>query len=240
MNGKLTGSVVRRDALGAETVDAMWRLFADYYRAAERAVFDRDLSEKEDVLLLHGDDGGIHGFTTMKRFDVAVHGRRLRAVFSGNTIIEKEYWGEQELVRTFTRYLADVKVEEPEVPLYWYLICSGFRTYLYLPMFYREFFPRCDRETPPFEQAVIDTLGSMKYPDEYRDGVVRVAEPRECLRPEIAVPPPHKMEHPHIGFFVKSNPGYLRGDELVCLAEVSEKNMRGFAAALKSRPAVSA
>lgn len=223
---KLSGRVVPRAEVDPATCDRLYALFERYYRKVDRATFDRDHAEKDYLLLLSDADGAVQGFTTLKLYDVEIDGRRVRAVFNGNTIIDKSAWGEQELVRTWCRFMAELKRDEPDVPLYWYLICSGYRTYLYLPLFYRRFYPGCEQETPPFEQKLLDLLGRMKFPDEYRLGVVRVKEARECLDPELAVPPPHKLENPHIRFFVTRNPGYLRGDELVCLTEFSVENTK--------------
>lgn len=230
MGDRLSGVVVDRSMLPEGAEEEMYGLFRRYYQKVDRRVFDRDLEEKDAVLLLQDEAGAVRGFTTMKRYALEHDGRRVRVVFSGNTIIEQDFWGEQALARTFSRFLADVKEEASGVPLYWYLICSGFRTYMYLPLFFREFWPRCDRATPAFEGSLIDALGRMKFPGEYRDGVVHVGEPREVLRPELAVPPPHKLDHPHIGFFTRANPGYLRGNELVCLTEWTAANTRGLAA----------
>jgi hypothetical protein len=120
--------------------------------------------------------------------------------------------------------MAELKMREPAVPLYWYLISSGFRTYLYLPLFFKEFYPRHDRGGACFEKDLSELLGRMKFPEEYHDGIVRVSRPRECLRRELAVPPPARLRNPHVRFFLERNPGYLRGDELVCLAEFSLEN----------------
>lgn len=223
---RLAGAVLPRGAIDAEDVDRLYDLFVRYYLHVDRATFDRDWNEKDWILLLRDDAGVLRGFTTMKLYDLVVSGRPLRAVFNGNTIIDQAYWGEQALVRTWCGFMAELKAKAPVVPLYWYLICSGYRTYLYLPLFFREFFPRHDRALPDFERELIDFLGGMKFPTEYRDGVVRVARERECLHRGLAVPPAAKMKHPHIRFFVERNRNYLRGDELVCIAEYSIKNTR--------------
>lgn len=225
--GGLEGRVVRRSELGPGRVDQLYQLFRTYYTRVERAVFDRDLEEKDWVLLLLDAAGEVRGFTTLALYELSVHGRPVRAVFNGNTIVDAEHWGQQELVRTWTRFMAERKLEA-ETPLYWYLICSGFRTYLYLPLFYREFYPRRGAETPAFEQALLDTLGKRKFPCEYRDGVIRVSEARECLRSDLAEPPPHKARKPHVRFFLEANPGFRRGDELACIAEMRLDNIRGF------------
>lgn len=228
MTNKLTGTVVATSRLRREEIEQLYQLFSRYYLNVDRMMFNRDLREKGWILLLHDDAHIVRGFTSLMVYELEAAGRRIRVAFSGSTIIEPEVWGEQELVRTWTRFMAEQKAAVPELPLYWYLICSGYRTYLFLPLFYREFYPRFDRPTPPLEQHLLDTLGRQRYPDEYRDGVIHVERPRECLRPELARPPAHKLKKPHVRFFFERNPGYARGDELACLAEFRLDNIRGF------------
>ena len=45
------------------------------------------------------------------------------------------------------------------------------------------------------------------------------------LTAELAAIPDSKREQPHVRFFLDRNPGYVNGDELVCLAEISEANL---------------
>lgn len=224
--GGLRGSVLSRDALTAELIHELYFIFSRHYRHAPRAVFDADLLEKDWVLVLRDATGTVRGFTTMMLFDVEAGGRRVRALFNGNTIIEPDYWGDQELVRTWCAFTAQLKRREPTIPLYWYLIVSGFRTYLFLPLFFREFYPRHDRDTPPEIAALIDHLGTLKFDEEYRDGIVHVTTPRECLRADLAVPDARRLRSPHVRHFLNQNPGYRRGDELVCLAEFSLQNTK--------------
>jgi hypothetical protein len=226
---RLTGTVVGQTEVEPEVCDRLYDLFRQYYLYVDRQTFDRDQAEKDWVLLLYDGAGRVRGFTTLKLYELEVHGRPLRAVFSGNTIIDREFWGGQELVATWCRFMAELKRQAVTVPLYWFLVCSGYRTYLYLPLFFREFYPRYHRETLEFEQALIDALGGMKFPGEYDGGVVRVRRPRECLRPELAEPRPTKLSNPHVRFFFESNPGYCHGDELVCLTEFSLANTRRLA-----------
>ncbi len=227
MTGRLRGCVLPMREVDVETADKLFAIFCRHYVHVDRATFDRDQAEKQWVLLLSDDGGEIRGFTTMVLYDLRFEGRPIRVVFSGNTIVDRDYWGEQTLVRSFGRFMAKVKSQEPSVPLYWYLICSGHRTYRYLSLFYREFYPCYDAATPPRTQKLIDGLGRLKFADEYHDGIIRVSQPRECLRPELAVPTEDRTKNPHVRFFVERNPGYVRGDELVCVAEYSLDNLRG-------------
>jgi hypothetical protein len=228
-HASLTGRVIPNRAVDRAVADRLYELFAQYYLHVDRATFERDQAEKDWLLLLSDANGTVQGFTTLKYYDLEIRGLPLRAVFSGNTIIDRAHWGEQELVVTWCRFMADLLRTRPAIPLYWFLVCSGYRTYLYLPLFFHEFFPRHDRETPDFERHLIDSLGRLRFPQEYDAGVVRVGQPRECLLPELAVPPPYKLSNPHIRFFAERNPGYLRGDELVCVTEFSLTNTKRLA-----------
>jgi hypothetical protein len=227
--GALKGQIIAASSVESSLADRLYELFATYYLQVDRNVFDHDQAEKDWVLLLQDTEKIVRGFTTLKIYDLEMDGRRVRVVFSGNTIIERECWGEQELVRTWCRFMAGLKQERPALPLYWFLICSGYRTYLYLPLFYSEFYPRYDCPTPEPQQRIIDALGRMKFAGEYRQGVVRVRRPRECLQPELGVPDSHKLRNPHVAFFLKKNPGYLTGDELVCITEFSLENTKRLA-----------
>jgi hypothetical protein len=226
---RLKGSVMRREELTGAECERLYDLFAKSYLHIDRATFDRDQAEKDWVLLLSDTTGAVQGFTTLKLYELTLQGRPLRAVFSGNTIIDRGFWGEQELVTTWCTWMAELKSQRPRVPLYWFLVCSGYRTYLYLPLFFRRFFPRCDEATPEFEGTLIDALGQMKFRHEYGDGIVRVAKPRECLRAELATPRSAKLKSPHVRFFFDKNPGCFRGDELVCVTEFSLENTKRLA-----------
>ena len=112
--------------------------------------------------------------------------------------------------------------------LFWFLISKGYRTYLYLPVFFHAFYPRVGAPTPRFERELIDRLGALKYPRDFnpRTGVIEFAESHGHLKPELAHVPAHRREHPHVRFFLQRNPGYVRGHELVCVAEISPANLK--------------
>ena len=226
MNRKLNGAILPRSKVTREDKNTLFDLWESYYQNVDRAMFEEDLAEKDWILTLLDEEGTIRGFTTMKFYELEIRGKTIRTIFNGSTIIARDYWGEQELVHTWCRFMGELKREEPEIPLYWYLIVSGFRTYMFLPLFFRKFYPNHATETPGFEKEIIDVLGKMKFPKEYRQGIVRVEEPRECLDLDLAIPSEHKLRNPHIRFFVEKNKDYLRGDEMVCLTEFTIENTK--------------
>jgi hypothetical protein len=210
---------------------SMYEIFARHYDCVSFEQFLLDLSEKDCVLVLHNANFAICGFSTQKVLRVCVGGRPVRAVFSGDTIVDRAYWGEQELGRCWCRYVSSVYAEEPAVSLYWFLISKGYRTYLYLPLFFGSFYPNCEVPTPAFEQQALDALATAKFPGHYRaeSGLIEFPQSHGQLKPHFAEIPTRRLRDPHVQFFLKRNPGYATGNELACLAEISPVNMKLFA-----------
>src|SRR5208282_5054464 len=77
----------------------MFQVFARHYDCVSRERFLSDLAEKDCVLVLWDANGTICGFSTQKLLRASVGGLPIRAVFSGDTIIDRAHWGEQELGR---------------------------------------------------------------------------------------------------------------------------------------------
>ena len=218
----------------------MFDIFAKHYDCVTLEKFLSDLSEKDCVLMLRDDVGRICGFSTQKIMWVSVNGARVRAVFSGDTIVDRAYWGEQELGRCWCRYVSAIYAEEPDVPLYWFLISKGYRTYLYLPLFFERFYPNYEVPTPEFEQRVLDALATSKFPLHYcpEGGVIEFPESQGQLKPHLAAIPQRRLAHPHVRFFLERNPRFASGSEMACLAEISPLNMKLFAARIMQRPTV--
>lgn len=229
---RLRGEVVRTAGLSEADAETLFELFSRYYRAVNWPRFEADLREKDYVILLRDSrTGSLQGFSTQKILRATVLDHEVRAVFSGDTVIDPAYWGEQELVRSWCSFAGRVRSEEPETPLYWFLITKGYRTYLYLPVFYHDYYPRHDGPTPVFDQAVLDVLARSKFGSFYqsRAGTIRFPRSMGHLAPELAVVPPGRQEDLRVRFFLDRNPDYAKGTELACLTEVCEANMKSIA-----------
>jgi hypothetical protein len=209
----------------------MYRLMARYYLGTNWEDFTRDLQEKEQVMLLRdvsaGANGDIVGFSTLTKFDLSIQNEEVKAIFSGDTIVEARYRRSfgfaNEISTYFVRTLAAT-----ENRVYYILICKGWRTYRILPFLFRDFAPRYDRPTPEIYQEVIDAFGRSKYPDRYDPGTGRILFAGEIqrIRPGSAEAfDERRAKHPHVRFFHSRNPGHLQGDELVCAAEVTPSNL---------------
>ena len=135
-----------------------------------------------------GEDGSLQGFSTIEVYDRIRVGRKFLAVFSGDTIIEKAYWGQSALQRAFVRYVVTLKLSRPLTPVYWFLISKGYKTYLLLSRNFTSYWPRHDRPTPAWEQGLVNFLATDKYPDDYvpEQGILHFAVGEGRLKSGIA------------------------------------------------------
>jgi len=228
---RLAGAVVPPADLTRDERGEMYALLEAYFDETCRDRFEADLAEKESVMLLReAQSGRIRGFSTSMRLSARVDGQAVVAFFSGDTIVAREYWGESLLSRLWAQTIfgeADRAVAaRPATRVYWFLICSGFRTWRFLPVFFRKFHPNPETPTPPHLQRTLHVLGKLKFGDQYREdlGVVRfrAATP---LREGVGEVTERRLRNPHIAFFTRMNPGHAAGDELACLTEVSRANL---------------
>ena len=222
----MTGRLVRREDLTAAEKQAMLGLLQAHFHGVTEERFERDLSEKTWALLLE-EQGHLRGFSTLLLQETQPPGEPpCTVVYSGDTIVEKGAWATAALPKSWIAAVRKLREHHPLGRLWWLLLTSGFRTYRFLPVFWRDFWPRFDAETPPEDQARMSFLAREKYGEMYQEeeGVVRFAEPQR-LREGLDDVPAGRLADPQIAFFLERNPGWKEGDELVCLTEIAEENL---------------
>ena len=212
-----------RDALTGAQRDEMFALLSRHFEGVTREQFERDLAEKNWVVEIRR-DGRLLGFSTLLVCDDEFDGRALTAIYSGDTIVAPEAWGSPALARTWIAAVNHLRAEFPARPCYWLLLTSGFRTYRFLPVFWREFFPCHD--APPHARRLLDHLARARYGACYdaASGIVRFPKPQQ-LRGPLGEVPSGRTADADIAFFLARNPGHADGDELACLTEISEANL---------------
>lgn len=227
ISGRLSGTVQLVSTLSPAEEERMFSLLATYFAHTTRQRFATDLAEKEWVILMREEQTGIiQGFSTLMQMTEEFAGGPVTIFFSGDTIIHRDFWGETVLPKLWSRHVFSLAAARPEQKAYWFLICSGYKTYRFLPVFFREFYPDYRSPTPPQLQALIDRLGRHKHGDEYdaNRGVVTFKEPSP-LREGVAEITTQRLADPHVAFFRQVNPGHDLGDELACLTEISPCNV---------------
>src|SRR4051812_40249266 len=120
---KVKARVVPVSQLEEFSMDKMFSVFQKYYNGVSREQFLTDLSEKNDViLLLDSESQEICGFSTLLWKYLTVRKKKVLGVFSGDTVLERQYWGSPALGIRFLIYLFQLKLKHPFTPVYWLLI----------------------------------------------------------------------------------------------------------------------
>jgi len=212
--------------IDSSTLREMARLYLTNYDGSDESQFNSDLADKDEVLLVHVENELV-GFTTFKVYDRIWNGESIRVLYSGDTIMDKEHWGQQALAFAWIQRMGEIKRLFPERTFYWFLLVKGHRTFKYMPVFGKTFFPHWS-ETRNDLKPLADMLASEKFGSDYnsKTGVVEFSRSRGHLKPEIADPSPEELAKKSIQFFLQHNPGYKQGHELVCICEMEEHNMK--------------
>jgi hypothetical protein len=212
--------------LGQGKIDEMFSLLAAHFEGVTRAQFDRDLLEKSHAILLTRDERLV-GFSTLLAYQSEFEQAPVSVVYSGDTIVAPEAWGTTALSRAWIAAVNRLRETVPHGRYYWLLLTSGFRTYRFLPVFWREFFPCFERATPPESQQLLHHLATERFGSQYdpASGLVRFTHPQRLRAGLDWVPDGRLASDPHVNFFVRCNPGSAQGDELVCLTELASENL---------------
>jgi len=224
---QLTGRILRVDDVSSERRDEMFDLMSRHFEFVRRAEFDDDLSEKDWVIeMTDRATNVLCGFSTQMVFDFDTRGRTVKALFSGDTIVDPMCWHRNPLAGLWGRLVLWIIDQHPRTELYWILISKGYKTYRFLPTFFHEFFPRYDVATPCRADDVLNAFGRNRHPAAYDSmaGVIRAGAQSCRLRSGLAEVTPTRLRDPHVRFFHQRNPHHMSGDELCCLAPLTREN----------------
>jgi len=216
-------------SLQANDIERMFNLMTDHYDFVTRELFLRDLSGKSWVGLLKDRQNQIQGFTTFVINPQSCNAPDYNIVFSGDTIIARSYWGTSELVRGTAYTFGQMLAKHPDKKLYWYLMSKGHRTYLYLPLFFKRFYPSGDPQRLADLHNVADQCSKTFFPEAWsaKEGIVAFKEKHGQLKPELAQGAWQKQSNPHVQFFLERNPRFAQGEELICVTQLHPDNALG-------------
>jgi hypothetical protein len=217
--------VVWRNDLAPAKQEEMFALLTQHFNGVTRDQFTCDLAEKNLALLLER-EGELVGFSTLLAYRSGFGGASVNVIYSGDTIVTPEAWGTTALPRAWVAGVEALRASLPPGRCFWLLLTSGFRTYRFLPVFWREFFPRFDAATPLEMQRMLNHMAHERFGAQFNpdNGIVRFKNPQR-LRAALKDVPPGREQDPHIAYFLARNPNRLNGDELVCLTELCRENL---------------
>jgi len=219
------------EQLGEAMIDAMYSLYLRYYDGTSEDLFRSDLADKSHVVVLRDPRGDMQGFSTVSVTDHLLGGAPVQSIYSGDTIVDHRFWGQQALPAAFLRLAGHCRAISPDLPLYWYFLVTSERSYRFLRVYFETFFPAHDRETPARDKALLDLFTRERFGDLYDSGrgVVSFRASQGYLRTGWAGIPEKVRDKPDVRFFADRNPGYIRGDGLAVMTELTWDNLKQFA-----------
>ncbi|MBL7557275.1 MAG: hypothetical protein JNM24_15720 [Bdellovibrionaceae bacterium] len=210
--------------LSSVEIERMYAIFSKYYINHNREQFTSDLFEKDQVILLRDSSKRtIQGFSTLLKVDLKPYGYQATGIYSGDTVLEKEYWGNKALGVAFLKYLWLEKVKTPTLPVYWFLISKGYKTYLLMANNFKTHFPRVEKSTPIQYKNIMDKFYGHRFAKNYKaeHGTIEFDHTACSLKEKVAEISDDLFKNKKIQFFAKMNPRWDRGDELACIAEMT-------------------
>ncbi|MEK7358436.1 MAG: hypothetical protein AAB250_18475 [Bdellovibrionota bacterium] len=211
------------DLLNRHQIDRMFDLMQQYYEDVPRDIFERDLKEKSDVILLKSRDGIIQGFSTVLTFRRPMGGRQISGFYSGDTVLNKDYWGSRILPKAFSLYVLKTILRSPFESHYWFLMSKGYKTYLLMTNNTLEFYPRVGRTIPQEVKALRDSFYGERFGSDYdaANGWIVPKANRTRLKENVADIEVRYLKNPNIRFFASTNPNWKEGTELACVARLN-------------------
>jgi hypothetical protein len=221
---KLNAKVTPAKNISQKELKEMHYLFSNYYEGHSLEVFQRDLLQKDDVILLRDTHSlEIKGFSTILKVQIENSGKVYHGIYSGDTVVAADYWGSSALGIMFLKYLWIEKFKNPMRPLYWFLISKGYKTYLMMANNFAVHYPRYEKTTDPHHQSLMDEFYGEKWNTTYYADInLIVPIGQTChLKTEIADISENQIKVPRIKFFQEKNPSWQIGNELCCIAEMT-------------------
>ena len=212
-------------SISACDAHAMYGLFSQYYGNANADIFLRDLSGKNGAIIVRERGSKtIRGFTTIKRLELKDGSRKAIGVFSGDTILHPDFWGNRALKDGFARHVVSVMLTSPLTRVYWLLISKGYKTYMLMAQNFRNYYPRHDKPNDERLKTLTRQYVDILFPGKFdpERGILDFGEGAQHLHPDVApITPEMSRSVPAIAHFEKCNPHWAKGHELPCIAEVS-------------------
>lgn len=228
---KLTYSLISTKDIVQSSLERMYFILEQNYSSVSFNAFENDLKNKQFIGILKDDDNQIQGFTTYVVNPFGLGTFEYNILFSGDTIISPKYWGSQELVKGWCKTVGGLIAGAPEKKWYWFLLSKGHRTYMYLPLFFEKYYPALNKSEEADLFPIIDTCAKAMYGSNWKpEKRVITFEKSHGELKEIHTETTLKKvkSNVHIDFFLQKNPGFERGDELTCMAELRLDNMKRF------------
>lgn len=218
------------DAITVQEIRDMFKVFCRYYENTTLDQFVQDLGKKTGAFVVRREtDDAIVGFSTLGIYSMVVDGRKVRGFFSGDTIVEKEYWGAGAINNAFLKRLLIEAIKDPFTAQYWFLISKGYKTFLLLSRNFPEYYPRPQAQAGKDEghmKNIVQAYCEKLFPGvlDQQNMLLDFGVGANCLKSDITPISDDMRQDKDIAFFQDCNPGWERGCELPCLGRADLLN----------------
>ena len=230
-NTTLTAKFYKIEKVTLSQLLEMHALFIQYYHNADLQTFVQDMAKKTGIFILENKKTKeIAGFSTWNEIDIVYKKKRSLGVFSGDTVVDKRYWGDKALQKAFVKRLFKLRMTRLDKDIYWLLISKGYKTYLLLANNFPKYYPHYKRDSSKL-RSVVDHYCNEFYPQEYQHSkrLLDFGGEYQYLKGGVAeITDEMKLNNPKIKFFEDKNPSWREGTELPCVGEVSLNMMWRF------------
>jgi len=206
--------------------NAMYELISLCFMGVEREFFEKDLLEKDYVVLLY-QDNDLAGFSTFTiRPSIDIENRTATILCSGDTIIHPKHWGSSALGRTLIQSAWDLHRQSERESFWWLLITSGPRTWGVLPTFFKIFQPHPILPKDLLLEKWTRKLCEDRWPgrQDSMSNLIRLPHPQK-LRPPLDKLPTSRLKNSGVRWYVDVNPNWYNGDELPSLVQIHPSNL---------------
>lgn len=228
----LTTRYQKVDTLNVQDIARMHALFEENYAYSPLSTFLSDLEKKEGVFIVRKKaTQEIVGFSTLGVYTFKLGGKKAKGLFSGDTILDRNYWGSRSLQKAFALKLFWEALKSPLTPQYWLLISKGYKTYLLLAKNFPDYYPKRGGSTAPDLEELVAEYSEAMFPGKLdRDAMLLdFGDNANCLKDHVAaITPEMRAAEPDIAFFEQRNPTWQRGTELPCIARADLKTFMTF------------
>lgn len=217
----------------------MYSIYSQYYKATKWKIFLNDLSKKSGAFLIRRkEDKMIVGFSTITSYKLEVNNKSAVGIFSGDTIIDRRYWGTRTLQFAFYRYILTKKLLHPTKTVYWLLISKGFKTYLLLANNFYKFYPHPDNKYQEMS-GIVDNYCQQIFPEYYNADrrILDFGDNYQSLKEGVAdIDEAMIKNNKKISFFEERNPDWRKGTELPCVGAIDWSSLMKYVGRYLKKP----
>ncbi|ATO19126.1 hypothetical protein BS636_05340 [Acinetobacter sp. LoGeW2-3] len=233
------GRYVERKKINEKQLEQMYSIYQDYYENTQFSLFLNDFKKKTGaILLFHPQTDDIIGFSTVAIHHFELNDKKYTVLFSGDTVVHKDFWGARTLPLVFFKLLVRLRVKYAFREFYWLLISKGYKTYLLLANNYFVYYPHFNgkhKQLSPIVEKYCHTYFPVYF--DTKTGLLNFGNDYQPLKGEVApITLEMRKANPKIDFFETMNPTWHLGTELPCIGRFGWSDLARYPIRLMTKP----